>query len=161
MVRCARPLICVHPIVPYTAGRTENGKLAEAGLLTVLSQTLRAILHSRLSIGMAGYERSHPEVDILLFQPNQDDAELFFTNIFSYSKRRRMCEQAYQNTRLMLLERREELGPKLARHGLKLKLNVLRDTSLTLVEEAPSRRALHRLSQTLDDLERYLKVAHS
>jgi NTE family protein len=154
-------LFCVNPIVPYKAVRKEKGKLADAGLLTVLSQTLRAILHSRLSIGMASYERSHPDVDILLFQPNQDDAELFFTNIFSYSKRRRMCEQAYQNTRLMLLARRDELGPKLEKHGLKLKLNVLRDTSLTLVEEAPSRRALHRLSQTLDDLERYLKVAHS
>jgi predicted acylesterase/phospholipase RssA len=154
-------LFCVNPIVPYKAVRKEGSKLAEAGLLTVLSQTLRAILHSRLSIGMASYERSHPDVDILLFQPNQDDAELFFTNIFSYSKRRRMCEQAYQNTRLMLLERREELAPKLARHGLKLKLNVLRDTSLTLVEQVPSRRALRRLSRTLDDLERYLKVAHS
>lgn len=154
-------LFCVNPIVPYKAVRKEGNKLAEAGLLTVLSQTLRAILHSRLSIGMASYERSHPDVDILLFQPNQDDAELFFTNIFSYSKRRRMCEQAYQNTRLMLLERREELGPKLAKHGLRLKLNVLRDTSLTLVEQVPSRRALRRLSRTLDDLERYLKVAHS
>jgi NTE family protein len=62
---------------------------------------------------------------------------------------------------LMLLERRAEIAPKLARHGLKLKLNVLRDTSLSLVQQVPKRQALARLRQTLDDLERYLKVADS
>ena len=158
-------LFCVNAIVPYNARGKDrlaaNGKLSSGGLLDVLSQTLRSILHSRIASGMASYEKSHPHVDILLFQPNQDDAELFFTNIFSYSNRRRMCEQAYQNTRLMLLERRAELAPKLERHGLTLKMGVLRDTSLSLVQQAPSRQALALLRQTLDDLERYLKVAHS
>ena len=159
-------LFCVNAIVPYNSRglapmRDAPGKLSSGGLLDVLSQTLRSILHSRIASGMASYEKSHPHVDILLFQPNQEDAELFFTNIFSYSNRRRMCEQAYQNTRLMLLERRFEIAPKLERHGLKLKIGVLRDTSLSLVQQAPSRQALARLRQSLDDLERYLKVAHS
>lgn len=158
----AKLLFCVNPIVAYNAKfHHDAGKLAAGGLLDVLSQTLRAILHSRLETGIASYERSHPDADILLFQPNQDDAELFFTNIFSYANRRRMCERAYQNTRLMLLERSAELGPKLARHGLKLKLPVLRDTSLTLVHEEAPRGALARLSRALDDLEHCLKVAHS
>ncbi len=158
-------LFCVNAIVPYNANSRDqmaaSAKLSSGGLLDVLSQTLRSILHSRIASGMANYAKSHPQVDILLFQPNQDDAELFFTNIFSYSNRRRMCEQAYQNTRLMLLERRAEIGPKLARHGLKLKLGVLRDTSLSLVQQAPSRQALARLRHSLDDLERYLKVTRS
>ncbi len=153
-------LFCINPIVPYDASAHGPGTLIRGGLLDVLSQTLRSILHSRLETGMASYERSHPHVNIFLFQPNQNDAELFFTNIFSYSNRRRMCERAYQNTRMMLWERREEIGPKLARHGLQLKLSVLRDTSLTLVKEPPSRKALSQLGQTLDDLDRYLKVAH-
>ncbi len=153
-------LFCINPIVPFDAMKRHGaGKLASGGLLDVLSQTLRAILHSRVATGMASYALSHPKVDIFLFQPNADDAELFFTNIFSYTNRRRMCEQAYQNTRLMLLERRAEIAPKLARHGLRLKLSVLRDTSLSLVHEAPSGKALARLGRTLDDLEHYLKVA--
>ena len=61
----------------------------------------------------------------------------------------------------MLLERRAEIGPKLERHGLALKLAVLRDTSLTLVEPTPPRQALSRLGRTLDDLERYLRVVRS
>lgn len=154
-------LFCINPIVPYNA-RIEMGarKLAKGGLLDVLSQTLRSILHSRLETGLASYQISHPQVDILLFQPSQDDAELFFTNIFSYNNRRRMCEQAYQNTRMMLWEQRAVLGPKLARHGMRLKLPVLSDTSLSLVCQKPQRTPLSRLDQTLDDLERYLKVVH-
>jgi NTE family protein len=155
-------LICINPIVPFNANlHHAPGKLHRGGLFDVLSQTLRSILHSRLETGMASYERSYPNVDILLFQPNQDDAELFLTNMFSYSNRRRMCEQAYQNTRMMLLERRAEIGPKLARHGLELKLSVLRDTSLTLVKPPLGRTPLAKLNDTLDDLDRYLKVAHS
>jgi NTE family protein len=154
-------LLCVNPIVPYNAS-IERGarKLSNGGLLDVLSQTLRSILHSRLETGLASYQVSHPEVDILLFQPSQDDAELFFTNIFSYNNRRRMCEQAYQNTRLMLWQQRAALGPKLARHGMRLKLPVLSDTSLSLVSQQPPRKALTRLELALGDLERYLKVAH-
>ncbi|MBA5606399.1 patatin-like phospholipase family protein [Duganella sp. FT3S] len=154
-------LLCVNPIVPYNARFQEGArKLANGGLLDVLSQTLRSILHSRLETGLASYQISHPEVDIVLFQPSEDDAELFFTNIFSYNNRRRMCEQAYQNTRLMLWEQRDTLGPKLARHGMRLKLSVLSDTSLSLVSQKPARKATTRLDNVLNDLERYLKVAH-
>ena len=154
-------LLCVNPIVPYNA-RFKQGarKLTNGGLLDVLSQTVRSILHSRLETGLASYQVSHPEVDILLFQPSENDAELFFTNMFSYNNRRRTCEQAYQNTRLMLWQQRHELAPKLARHGMQLKLNVLQDTSLALVRQRPRRRALGRLDAALSDLERYLKVAH-
>lgn len=154
-------LLCVNPIVPYNA-RFKRGarKLTNGGLIDVLSQTVRSILHSRLETGLASYQNSHPEVDILLFQPSEDDAELFFTNMFSYNNRRRTCEQAYQNTRLMLWQQRHELGPKLARHNMKLKLSVLQDTSLSLVRQPPRRKALGRLDAALADLERYLKVAH-
>lgn len=154
-------LLCVNPIVPYNA-RFKRGarKLVNGGLIDVLSQTVRSILHSRLETGLASYQVSHPGVDILLFQPSENDAELFFTNMFSYNNRRRTCEQAYQNTRLMLWQQRHELGAKLARHGMRLKLNVLQDTSLSLVRQPPRRKALARLDAALADLERYLKVAH-
>ncbi|MBC7500333.1 MAG: patatin-like phospholipase family protein, partial [Herminiimonas sp.] len=56
-------LICVNPIVPYNAKiMYAPGKLAQGGLLTVLSQTLRAIIHSRVEIGMASYAVNYPDV---------------------------------------------------------------------------------------------------
>lgn len=157
-------LLCVNPLVPYNAHQSHPaGKLARGGLLSVLSQTLRAIIHSRVEIGMANYSVTYPGTDIVLVEPNQQDAEMFFTNLFSYNSRRRMCENAYQQTRMMLWERRRELAPKLERHGLRLKLPVLRDSSLSLVKSRSSQRedrfGLTMLNETLDNLERQLKIA--
>lgn len=157
-------LLCLNPIVPYNARSLHKpGKLAQGGLLAVLSQSLRSIIHSRVEIGMANYGVTYPETDILLIEPSQEDADMFFTNLFSYNSRRRMCESAYQNTRMMLWQRRKEIGPMLERHGLRLKLSVLRDGSLTLVKKRPSdkddRFGLGRLNDTLDKLERHLKIA--
>ena len=45
---------------------------------------------------------------------------------------RRVCEHAYQRTRRDLLKRRHELEPVLARHGIGLRLDVLRDDSRRL-----------------------------
>ncbi|HJV83158.1 patatin-like phospholipase family protein [Noviherbaspirillum sp.] len=156
-------LLCLNPIVPYNARSLHPaGKLAQGGLLSVLSQSLRAIIHSRVEIGLANYSVTYPTSDILLIEPSTEDADMFFTNLFSYNSRRRMCENAYQNTRMMLWQRRKEIGPMLERHGLRLKLSVLRDTSLTLVKKPTSdkedRFGLNRLNETLDGLERHLKI---
>ncbi|HEY5799607.1 MAG TPA: patatin-like phospholipase family protein [Burkholderiaceae bacterium] len=156
-------LLCLNPIVPYNAkARHGAGKLAGGGLVDVLSQTIRAVLHSRVEIGMAGYKLAYPDVDIVLFEPSDDDAEMFFSNIFSYTNRRRMCESAYQNTRAMLWARRAELGPMLAKHGMRLKVGMLRDATLTLVDAEPAKQGstCSDLRSTLDQLEHYLKVAN-
>lgn len=52
-------LICLNPILPYNAKiMYAPGKLSESGLLTMLLQTLRAIIHSRVEIGIASYAAS-------------------------------------------------------------------------------------------------------
>ena len=142
-------------------------RLADGGLPVVLAQTVRAVIHSRMEIGMRQYADDFPNADVLLFEPHKRDAAMFFTNMFSYSGRRKLCEHAYQTTRAELLERRHELAPVLARHGITLNLGVLRDSSLTLVKseaKAPPRRALlpvtavaGRLAGSLDDLERFVR----
>ena len=52
-----RLLLCVNPLVPFDASRATQGgrltvaKLNEGGLPIVLSQTFRAIIHSRMKVG--------------------------------------------------------------------------------------------------------------
>lgn len=159
-------LICVNPIVPYNAKITHGpGKLAAGGLLTVLSQALRTIIRSRVERGMGNYGVTYPASDILLFEPDEEDAEMFFTNLFSTSNRRGMCERAYQDTRTTLWKRRAEIDRKLARHGMHLKLSVLQDASLTLVKIPlpgnKDRFGTHKLGEVLDELEHKLKVARA
>jgi hypothetical protein len=85
---------------------------------------------------------------------------MFFTNVFSYSSRERVCDHAYRSTLADLGARRAELAPLLARHGLRLRQEVLDsdDASLTggLPTERPRRRrteATARLRRALDDVD--------
>lgn len=126
-------LICINPIVPVDTVRTveagfmRRGKLFDRGLPSVLSQTFRTMIHSRLEVGMAAYETKFKDADVVLLEPERDDYKMFFTNIFSFSERRAVCEHAYDATRRMLLARFDELAPVFARHGVTLRRDVLEE----------------------------------
>lgn len=150
-------LLCINPIVPFTA----EG-IADGGLPAVLSQTFRTMIHSRLALGMKHYARAYPESDIVLLEPDPADAELQRANIFSYGQRRRLAEHAYQRTRAWLRERAPRLAATFARHGIALRLDVLEDSRRTLVAPPPPRRLAHalaRLHTVLDELETGLQPA--
>ena len=124
-------LICINPLVPYDAERAAAAgakpvRLADRGLLTVLSQTFRAIIHSRMRVGMGRYAKEFPDADVVLFEPAQDDEVIFFANMFSYADRRTLAEHAYRHTLSELRRRASELGPILARHGVELDRSALR-----------------------------------
>ena len=59
-------------------------KLNQGGLPLVLSQTFRAIIHSRMKVGMEKYRKQYPHADVVLFEPDREDADMFFASIFSY-----------------------------------------------------------------------------
>jgi hypothetical protein len=89
---------------------------------------------------------------------------MFFTNVFSYSSRRRLAEHAYQKTRQELFARRHQLAPIFARHGITFDVHALRDPSRELVrglkKPRPPRGGMaiaRELTHTLDDLERFIR----
>ncbi|MGE0427950.1 MAG: patatin-like phospholipase family protein [Hydrogenophaga sp.] len=160
-------LLCLNPLVPFhTSPSLRDGRripsLVEGGLPAVMSQTFRSMIHSRLALGLKHYERAYPDSDILLLEPDQRDATLFFANTFSYRQRREIAEHAYQETRRMLLERRQQLAPMLARHGVELNILALQDPARHLLQNRtpPARSALaNRLHATLDQLQGQLERA--
>jgi predicted acylesterase/phospholipase RssA len=167
-----RLVLCVNPLVPFSGlGARRNARvhkrLVDGGLPAVLSQTFRSIIHSRMQVGMSRYERQFADADVLLFEPHASDADIFYSNIFSYSNRKRLAEHAYQRTRSQLFERRHELTPLLARHGVALRIDVLTDRERTLVSAAhhrnrmkplPLSHATDALAECLDDLERWVRA---
>ncbi|HET9764946.1 MAG TPA: patatin-like phospholipase family protein [Casimicrobiaceae bacterium] len=167
-------LLCVNPLVPFDANaaarrrRLTVEKIDHGGLPLVLAQTFRAIIHSRMKVGMEKYRRQYPHSDVLLFEPEREDADMFFANIFSYTHRARLCEMAYRNTRRRLLDQSDTLAPLLARHGIRLDSASLADAQRpvqaalddprALFIEPPDMRSLaHALARTLDTLERWLR----
>ena len=110
-------LICLNPRVSFDASASMRHRvlagaeariprLVDGGLPVVLSQTFRTLIHSRLKLGMKGYELSHPDTTILLFEPDQRDPQMFLANTFSYAQRRALAEHADQRTRQTLRSRR-------------------------------------------------------
>ena len=124
-------VLCINPIVPVDTegaveqGIMERGHLLDRGMPTVLSQTFRTLIHSRLDTGMAAYEERYDSADVVLFEPRRNDYKMFFRNVFSFSARREVCEHAYRATMETLSARRDELAPILARHGIRLREDVL------------------------------------
>lgn len=146
--------------------RSAEFDLERRGLPTVLSQTFRTLIHSRLTVGMKQYETRYKDADVVLFEPDREDTKMFFTNIFSFSARRRVAAHAYRSVRRDLRERCDEIGPVLERHGLRLRCHVLEDESRDLWEGVglpredgvtPTRQTLHRLDRALDRIERLLR----
>jgi len=166
-------LLCVNPLVPFDAsaaarrGRLTVEKINKGGLPLVLAQTFRAIIHSRMKTGMEKYRREYPHADILLFEPDREDADMFFANIFSYAQRKRLCEATYYKTRQRLLAERATLEPLFARHGIGLDVERLRDSERSIhaalndprplwIESPAVRTAARDLTYALDLLERRL-----
>ena len=182
-------VLCLNPLVPFNAGAggtlrhrvlgASEGipRLVDGGLPVVLSQTFRSLIHSRLELGMKGYEASHPGTAVLLFEPDHRDPEMFLANTFGYSQRRLLAEHAYQHTRADLRSRRSALRVTLAQHGLALDEAVLDDAKRQRLSSSDRRlargrgwararvkarpasragRALQRLDEVLNDLEQAL-----
>ena len=166
----AKLLLCINPLVPFDARLAASRKhrkavsVVQGGLPSIMSQTFRTLIYSRMRSGMERYRKDYPDADLVLFEPDRDDVEMFFTNVFSYSDRRRLCEHAYQKTRNDL-RRRLELRKVLGKHGVRINDEVLADEQRTLLRPShtvhghrPSalRLTANKLEETLDQLESVL-----
>lgn len=157
-------VICLNPIVPVDTiraveqGVMRRGKLIDRGLPSVLSQTFRTLIHSRLYVGLAAYDQRYRDADVVLLEPRRDDYDVFFSNVFSFSHRRAICEHAYDCTRRYLRSHRRELEPVFARHGITLRSDVLEDEERSLWDGIPPRKhrglpLIERLDGALESLE--------
>jgi predicted acylesterase/phospholipase RssA len=115
LMLCLNPLVpfdaTVHPLAPRVMQRglahraARIPRIVDGGLPSVLSQTFRSMIHSRMALGMKHYERAYPDTDIVLIEPDHRDPELYLANTFSYrsaaiwrsmpsSRRARCCARA-------------------------------------------------------------------
>jgi NTE family protein len=162
----AQLVICVNPLVAFDASSVPRRKgmdrrnldLTRGGLPTVMSQTFRALIQSRMQVGMRTYKQDYPQADVLLFEPDRGDDELFFKNPFRYADRKQLAEHAYQRTRRDLREHATGLRRILARHGIGLRMDVLEDRTRTFHVAVRERERRERpltgpMHRTLDRLE--------
>jgi predicted acylesterase/phospholipase RssA len=157
-------LIGLNPLVPFDAvmAEAETGEthesIVEGGLPLVLSQTFRAMIQSRMQIGIKKYRNQYPQADLLLLEPDRKDTRMFFTNVFSYASRRELCQHAYQKTRSDLLRNFKRISTSLERHGIELRRDILEQSERTFATGLSSgitgtSHVASNLQRTLDQLE--------
>jgi len=169
-------MLCLNPLVPFDASSPLAAddrlmpwaapepipSIVAGGLPSVLSQTFRSLIHSRMVLGLKSYEQAYPRTDIVLIEPNHRDPELYLANTFSYSQRRHLAEHAYQQTRQMLRSSQSKLGRKLGYHGITLNHALLDDNKRHLCppKHPPTRvgQALTKLHNIMDNLGHLVNV---
>jgi predicted acylesterase/phospholipase RssA len=157
-------VICINPIVPFDASHARAEariNLVDEGLPAILGQTFRALVYSRMKVGMAAYPARFPAADTLLLEPDRHDERLFFANVFRYAERLSLAEHAYRRTRRDLLAQAPVLAPLLERRGLRLNLQVLRARNRSLPAARSTalrvRQTARRLDVALARIERMLQ----
>jgi hypothetical protein len=110
-----------------------------------------------MQIGLAKHAQQFPDIDQMIFEPNAQDRELFFTNAFSFANRQRVAEIAYRNVLADLRRRADALAPVLAAHGLSLRENVIADSNRSILDglkpQARVTETTARLRRALDDVD--------
>lgn len=166
-------IVCVNPLVAFDASSAPLDKnrvdrsfdLWRGGLPVVMGQTFRALIQSRMLVGHRTYKQEYPDTDVLLFEPDRSDVEMFFQNVFRYSDRERLVEHAYQHTRRDLRTHADALEKILERHSIRLRRDRLEDESRTFLKAVRERRRRFKpvtgdLHRTLDRLESALNSLH-
>ena len=123
--RASTLLLCVNPLVPFdasaaqAAGHTQR-RQAEPGRPAARARADVPRDHPLADAGRHGEvpRASTRTRDILLFEPDREDADMFFANIFSYWQRKRLCALAFAKTRQNLAARapRARAAAAQARH---------------------------------------------
>ena len=121
-------IVAYNPFRPFNnrprmrGGRLADGStLSDRGLFAVMNQVFRAMLHSRLHLGLQQY-REDPQFrgDILLIEPSDTDETFFQMFPLDFSARRRAAEHGYQSVTRSITAHREHLAEVLKPYRVEL-----------------------------------------
>jgi predicted acylesterase/phospholipase RssA len=156
-------VICYNPFRPFSnrvRRITENGTtriegrpLAEAGLLTVLNQVFRTLLHSRLQYGLRQYQEDPSfHGDIVVIEPKETDKHFFQLNALAYWQRIRAAQYGYisvtesiQDNYDLIRQILESYGITMTRRQVRASVERIREEDIeqssdVLTQEVPSRK---------------------
>jgi len=124
-------IICYNPFRPFSNRlvrryiheqkryAVHGSPMAERGLLTVLNQVLRTLLHSRLQLGLRQY-RDDPgfQGDIIVVEPTERDLAFFQMTPVDFSKRQEAGRHGYLSATQSIENHYDVIERIFRRHGL-------------------------------------------
>jgi len=118
---------------------TEGRHIGDEGLISVLNQVFRILLHSRLMYGMDIYRRD-PRFrgDIILIEPTEYDYRFFDMNPLAFWERNRAARRGFDSTRGSIEKRYHQLKRILNAYGIQIRKPVGEAACEETEPEAPS-----------------------
>ena len=109
----------VDPLKP--ASTPMAGSLDRQGGLFGIIQTVKALISTRFEANLRHVSEQFPDVDFIIFQPDEDCARLMAGSPMRYRIRTQLIELAYKSTLRKLRERHHVYSVKMGRYGFVLK----------------------------------------
>lgn len=117
--RGARLLFVIDPLKPLTTAQA--GSADEEGGLFGAIQTIKALVSTRFEQSLYHITSQYPDVDVIVFQPDEESAALLKGSPMRYRLRTQLIESAYRGTLRRLRERYPVYSVKMGRYGFHLK----------------------------------------
>ncbi len=95
-------------------------RISELGISFAFEQARRIEAKEKLDLALQNFRREHPEVDLVLIQPDSNESLLFFQNPMSNKARSQIMAYGYSLTLNYLRAHYDELEPIFRRHGIAL-----------------------------------------
>ncbi|HJL14896.1 MAG TPA: patatin-like phospholipase family protein [Sandaracinaceae bacterium LLY-WYZ-13_1] len=100
-------VLIVNPMVPVRADVADKGvptghglrrRVRDKGLIWVYSQAWRLRSEARLLAGIERWRAGHPDTELLLLEPDPDDATMFMYSPMNFAARRAILEDGFVRT---------------------------------------------------------------
>ena len=130
-------------------------RVSDMGMVGIGNQAFRMISHDRLHRAVEIWEERYPGVDIILIEPELDDALMFGTSILDYKARLEIAKHGFESVTLKLARDYDRYKSIAERHGIEISARRVRHV-MDQVERAREKRTAWRrvLEQTTSALMR-------
>jgi len=121
-------IVCINPMVPFDNSDRQaipflgpnGGFLSDKGISAITSQVTRIHTNASLHYHLKQLRKTHPEVDVILIEPDRYDYQMAFYNIMRYSARLMIARNGFEKVTLKLAEDHAHYEALLNRHGIAL-----------------------------------------
>jgi predicted acylesterase/phospholipase RssA len=117
--RGCRLIFIIDPLKPLAT--LIPGSVDHKGGVFAMIQTIKALVHTRFQSTLTHMTERYPDVDFMVFQPDEECAQLMAGSPMRYRIRTQVVTAAYRHTLRQLRERHHVYSTKLGRYGFVLK----------------------------------------
>jgi predicted acylesterase/phospholipase RssA len=129
LARGADLIVIVNPLVPFRNDPDREDlptpivgakHMRDKGMLAVYDQAAKMSTRTKLHQGVRRYRASHPNANLLVIEPQEEEGDMFLYNPMSFDARRRILRYGYESTARQLRAQREIWEAAFGRHGVRV-----------------------------------------